>query len=226
MSENKEIEWRAEEVRYSSPVTVLIWDHFCILKSVMSKKTSFEEESPETAVASVVHKNIKTMLQLRQQAEERKGLRYVLANQATQFMGSFSFVLIQVVVIVFWISVNSRWAPESWKFDPFPYFLLSTIMAIQAILIAIFILMNQNHMKDLAQKSDGLDVQINLLTEHEVTQIMSMVEKIYSHLNIKEKNQDLTELKKETSPEKVLQVIEQEIGKMEKASTTDMANPT
>ncbi len=77
-------------------------------------------------------------------------------------------------------------------------------------------------MKDLAQKREDLDVQINLLTEHEVTQIMKMVEKIYGHLNVKEKNKDLSDLKVETSPEKVLQVIEQEIGKMERAPTANL----
>jgi uncharacterized membrane protein len=81
--------------------------------------------------------------------------------------------------------------------------------------------MNQNHMKDLAQKKEDLDAQINLLTEHEVTQIMNMVEKIHRHLNVSGENQDLSDLKAETSPEKVLQVIEQEIGKMEKSSTRE-----
>lgn len=184
----------------------------------MTKKKANAEANPELMVAGVVHKNIKTMLQLRQQAEESKGFHYVLANRATQFMGSFLFVVLQVALISIWVGVNSRWGPENWKFDPYPFVLLSTVMAVQAILIAIFILMNQNHMKDLAQKSEDLDVQINLLTEHEVTQVMKMVEKIYTHLNIKEKTQDLSELRKETSPEKVLQVIEHEIGKMEKSA--------
>ena len=185
----------------------------------MTVKTNTTKDNSGPLVAGVVHRNIKTMLQLRQQAESRKGMRYRLANHITQYMGSFSFVSIQMVFIFLWVLINSEWVPETWRFDKFPFVLLSLTMTVEAIFIAIFILMNQNHMKDLAQKREDLDVQINLLTEHEVTQIMSMVEKIYSHLNIKEKNQDLSDLKAETSPAKVLQVIEQEIGKMEKSST-------
>ena len=191
----------------------------------MTNDKTTAEGHPEPLVAGIVHKNIKTMLQLRQQAEERRGFRYFVANQITQYVGSFSFALIQVAFIFLWVGINSRWAPDGWRFDQFPYALLSTVLTLEAILIAIFILMTQNHMKDLAQKREDLDVQINLLTEHEVTQIMSMVEKIHSHLNVRGENRDLTDLKVETSPERVLQVIEQEIGKMEKSSTPDLEGP-
>ncbi len=172
--------------------------------------------SSEPLVASVVHKNIKTMLQVRQQAEDRRGYQYRLVSRITEYMGSFPFVLVQAAFISLWVGINSDWVSGVWKFDKFPYPLLSIAMTAEAIFIAIFILMNQNHMKDLAQKREDLDVQISLLTEHEVTQIMSMTEKISKHLNIKEKNQNIQDLKTETSPEKVLQVIELEIEKMEK----------
>lgn len=184
----------------------------------MIQNTSLNDELTEPVLADIVHKNIKTMLQLRQQAEQRRGYRYIIANQITQYVGSFAFTMIQISFLILWISINSSWMPVQWRFDQFPYALLSTILTVEAILIAIFILMNQNHLKDLAQKSEDLNVQISLLTEHEVTQIISMVEKIYDHLNIIGSNKDISDLKLEMSPEKVLQVIEKETVKMAKTS--------
>ena len=53
-------------------------------------------------------------------------------------------------------------------------------------------------------------LHINLLTEHEVTRLIGLVDSIASHLKIENKSSDLKDLKKDTSPEKVFNVIEKE----------------
>ncbi len=188
----------------------------------MKKKKLFTEPSAKPLVADIVHKNIKKMLQLRKQNEERRGLPNRIADKITQYIGSISFAVIHLVFIFLWVGVNSSWSPKEWNFDPSPYTLLSTVLTVEALFMAIFILMNQNEMKDDSQNKDDLNIQIDLLTEHEVTKIMSKVEKIYTHLEIKDKNNAI-DPKVETSPEKVLQVIEQESLKMVNSAPPDLA---
>lgn len=169
----------------------------------------------EKVVAGVVHRNIRTMLQLRQQAEQSKGIQYRFGNAITRFIGSLLFVGVQIFLVLGWILVNLGWISRFRPFDPYPFTLLSTLLTIEAIFIAIFILLNQNHMADLQQKREELDIQISLLTEQEVTEIMGLVDTISRHLRVKGNSKDLSDLKKETSPVEVLQEIEKEIGKME-----------
>jgi uncharacterized membrane protein len=74
----------------------------------MTTKKNFIELNSKPLVASVVHKNIKTMLQMRKQAENISGKKYHLVNRITQFMGSFSFVLIQLGFIFLWMIINRK----------------------------------------------------------------------------------------------------------------------
>lgn len=180
----------------------------------MKGKAASSENHDDKAVAGVVHRNIRTMLHVRQQAEQRKGIQYRFGNSITRHIGSLSFACIQASFVLGWLVINLGWIPNFQPFDFYPFPLLSTLLTIEAIFVAIFILINQNHMAALAQKREELDIQISLLTEHEVTQIMGLVDKISRHLNVKGNSKDISDLKKETSPEKVLQEIDKEIGKM------------
>jgi uncharacterized membrane protein len=180
-------------------------------------KNEIRPEPDNKAVAGVVHRNIRSMLQLRQQAEQRKGIQYRFSNFVTRNMGSLPFACIQTLIILGWFVVNMGWIPGLRQFDSYPFTLLSTVLTIEAIFVAIFILMNQNHMADLEEKREDLNIQISLLTEHEVTQIMALVDKISHHLNVRGSSVDISDLKKETSPEKVLLEIERELGNMEKS---------
>ena len=73
-------------------------------------------------------------------------------------------------------------------------------------------------MADLEEKREELGLQINLLTEHEVTRLISLVDSIANHLRVTAKDNDIGDLKKDTSPEKVLNVIEKEMDNLEKKS--------
>lgn len=64
-----------------------------------------------------------------------------------------------------------------------------------------------------ADKWSELDLQISLLTEHEVTKILTLITAIAKKMNIEvAQNKEIEELSKEVHPEKVLDT-------MEKAST-------
>jgi uncharacterized membrane protein len=60
-----------------------------------------------------------------------------------------------------------------------------------------------------ADKWAELDLQVSLLTEHEVTHIMNLVRAIAKKMDIKEEEgTDIEELSKDISPEKVLDTME------------------
>ena len=76
-------------------------------------------------------------------------------------------------------------------------------------------------MSALEEKREELGLEINLLTEHEVTRLITLVASLANHLKVTTKDQDFGDLKKETSPEQVLNVIENEMDKLEKKPSKD-----
>ena len=183
------------------------------------KDKSGRDENKE--VAGIVHKNTRTMLGLRQETEKQKGVQQQFAAAIARHAGSMPFVYSELIFITGWIGLNLGWIPSVRRFDPWPFPLLALITTVEAIFLAIFILVSQNRMSALEEKREELDLQINLLTEHEVTRLITLVDTIANHLKVTTKDQDLGDLKKETSPEQVLNVIEKEMDKLEKRPSKD-----
>ena len=159
----------------------------------------------------VVKDNVRTLLDIRHKAESNKSSQHRIATAITGFAGSMNFVYLHVLVFAVWITVNVVKVNGFPSFDPFPFPLLTLVATTEAIFLAIFILMSQNSFAVLEKKREELEIQISLLTEHEVTRLIALVDKIATHLNISYDNQEISRLKEHTHPDKVLQIIENEM---------------
>jgi len=100
------------------------------------------------------------------------------------FVGTISFVVTQCLLFVAWIIVNAGTIPQLTPFDPFPYPLLSSITSLEAVLLTAFVLIKQNRMAVIADRRDHLDLQVNLLTEREATQIIQMLDRLSAHFGV------------------------------------------
>jgi len=65
-----------------------------------------------------------------------------IADAVTAFMGSWAFIVIQTVIVLFWIAVNI-WL-LSRPFDPYPFILLNLAFSTQAAYAAPLILLAGN----------------------------------------------------------------------------------
>jgi uncharacterized membrane protein len=62
--------------------------------------------------------------------------------------------------------------------------LLSSITSLEAVLLTAFVLIKQNRMAVIADRRDYLDLQVNLLTEREATQIIQMLDRLSTHFGV------------------------------------------
>ena len=93
-------------------------------------------------------------------------------------------------------------------FDPFPYGLLTMIVSLEAIFLSTFVLISQNRLSAESDRRADLDLQIGLLTEHELTRVLQMLDAIQDKLGVADhKNSELADLEMETRPEDVLAEI-------------------
>jgi uncharacterized membrane protein len=117
------------------------------------------------------------------------------------------FVYIHLLVFGLWLVVNLPWSPLP-RFDP-SYVVLAMAASVEAIFLSTFILITQNRMTAQADERADLDLQISLLTEHEITRLITLVTAMAERMGIHTaEDPELAELAKDVVPEKVLDSME------------------
>jgi uncharacterized membrane protein len=108
-----------------------------------------------------------------------------------------------------WIVFNTLTITQPRHFDPAPFSLLGTTVALEAILLASLILMRQARMSRRAEERDHLMLQILLLTEKEITAVLGMDRKIAEQVGLEHvaNTNEIRELSQHTSIDDVAQTI-------------------
>lgn len=167
-----------------------------------------DEEADSPLLSKVLEHNIRTIAYLRLRASRSRGLQERLADTITTFSGHMVFVYVHIIWFGLWILLNTGRMGIS-AFDPFPYGLLTMIVSLEAIFLSTFVLISQNRLSAEAEGRANLSLQIGLLTEHEVTRVLQMLDAIQDKLGIdNDEDSELADLEMETKPEDVLAEIE------------------
>jgi uncharacterized membrane protein len=174
-----------------------------------SKKGPTTPSPKPPGLASVLARNIRTLEERRAREEAGATLEERIAGAITRFSGTMRFVYIHAVVYGFWIIANLGIVPGVPKFDP-SFVILAMVASVEAIFLSTFILITQNRMSAAADKRAELDLQISLLSEHEVTKLVTLLSAIADRLGIQtEVDEEVEELKEDVAPEAVLDEIEE-----------------
>ena len=161
-------------------------------------------------MGSVLVRNIDTLKSRRDREGSAASFQERLAGAITRFTGSMAFVYLHLALFGSWILLNLGVFAAIPKFDP-SFVILAMVASVEAIFLSTFVLISQNRMTASADKRADLDLQINLLAEHEVTKLIAMVSAIADHLGIEtEADTEVQELKQDVAPEAVLDKMEEE----------------
>ena len=133
---------------------------------------------------AAVAQNIDKIVQVESKALQPRSSSEALTSAIGGFVGTISFVVLQCLGCAGWIVVNSGVIHQVAPFDPFPFPLLSAITSLEAVLLTAFVLIKQNRMGAVIDRRDHLDLQVNLLTEREATQIIQMLDRLSTHLGV------------------------------------------
>jgi uncharacterized membrane protein len=172
------------------------------------RKSSRTPSKDKPELAGVVRENIGSLIAVRDAAEKKKSFQNKLADLLTRFSGSMMFVYVHTVWFGLWIYINTSLLRNN-PFDPFPFSLLTLIVSLEAIFLSTFVLISQNHAAQVADKRADLDLQINLLSEHEVTRLLTIMDALANHLGIDvPEKPHVEELKKDVDAKEVLDEIE------------------
>ncbi len=163
------------------------------------------EDNP--ALSKIIERNIRTVINLRLKAAREQSLQDHIADVFTSFSGRMVFVYVHVVWFSVWILLNTGRLGVH-PFDPFPYGLLTMIVSLEAIFLSTFVLISQNRLSEESEHRADLDLHIGLLTEHELTRVLQMLDAIQEKMGIEDHEEsELADLEMETKPEDVLAEI-------------------
>lgn len=97
------------------------------------------------------------------------------ADFLTHFFGTVTFFVGNTLFFVMWIVWNLGLIPVVPIIDPFPFFLLTTFVSLEAIFLAIIVLISQNREAKIAELREEVELYINTYAESEITKIMYLL---------------------------------------------------
>lgn len=119
-----------------------------------------------------------------------------IADIIATFSGSIPFLMLNLIIFVVWIGLNTV-APKSIQFDPFPFQFLTMAVSLEAIFLSIFVLVSQNRQAAKDRIKADLDYQVDVKAEMEMSVMASKIhdmERKLQHIH-----SDLLEFKGEST---------------------------
>jgi uncharacterized membrane protein len=149
-----------------------------------------EEAIDQSATPPSAQNNINAIVSLEEEALSRRTISDHISDVIANFVGSIPFVVVHLVWFAVWVGVNTGWLLGALKFDPYPFALLCMLVSLEGVLLSTFVLIKQNRMSRHADRRAHLDLQINLLSEREITKILQLQRLICERLQIEEGSRD------------------------------------
>jgi uncharacterized membrane protein len=174
--------------------------------------TGYDTRSPTykppqpSGLTPVLERNIEALYKRRQREAKAESWEERAAGLITRFTGSMAFVYLHLLVFGFWVIANLHWIPAVPAWDE-SFVVLAMLASVEAIFLSTFVLITQNRMAAAANQRADLDLQISLLTEHEITKLTVVVSEMARRMAV-QTDAELEEVKQDVAPDTVLDKIE------------------
>lgn len=129
------------------------------------------------------------------------------ADFLTAKFGTVTFLALNMIWFAAWIAINTGNVPGVEAFDPFPFGLLTMIVSLEAIGLAIIVLVSQNREARISELREEIELQINTVSETELTKLISLMALLLEKQGVK--IDDDPELKKMLKPTDSAEMIRQ-----------------
>jgi uncharacterized membrane protein len=131
-----------------------------------------------------------------------------IADFLTKSFGTLSFLIVNVLFFGFWFATNSGLLGIA-PFDPPPFSMLTMIVSLEAIFLAIIVLMSQNRAGKIADIRQKMDFEIDVVAEEEITKMIQLLEKLHEHAGIPLDDVELREMERNVDLQAIRREAEQ-----------------
>ena len=139
---------------------------------------------PEEFAQNPTQQNIEAIAKLEEEALDRRTAAEHASDTIVKSIGSTPFLLLHVLLVGIWSTVNLNLIAGVKAFDPFPFGILALLLAAESVFLTIFVLISQNRMAREAERRSHLDLQVGMLAEQELTVMLQMLQKLCHHAGV------------------------------------------
>lgn len=107
-----------------------------------------------------------------------------VADLLTQKFGTILFLSLNAVWFIVWLLINLDLVPGIKPFDPFPFGLLTMIVSLEAIFLAIIVLISQNREEKITDLREEISLQIGIYSERELSKVLELMTLLLKKNNI------------------------------------------
>ena len=154
----------------------------------------------------------KILKSLKAKADAKRTVTERIADWMTSHFGTMFFLTLNVIIFFLWLLINTGKISGMPIFDPFPFNLLTTVVSLEAIMLAIFVLISQNRAARVDDVREETHLQIDLITEKEVTKVLKLLTTIAEKNGIDlSQDPELQKMLKPVSADDLEKMLEKEI---------------
>lgn len=169
--------------------------------------TTPASNSSNSAQPSHVAGTIEEVLRLEEMEQVEMSWADHLADRVAALGGSMAFVWFHVIWFGAWI-IGNLIAGDA-GFDSFPFGLLTMIVSLEAIFLAMFVLMAQNRQALRDDRRAKIDLEVNMIAEREITKILTMLAAIQKELGLgNEQDREVLEMNSETHVADLVEAVD------------------
>lgn len=159
---------------------------------------------------SAIDRNIETIHSLRIEADQNRRLDQKFVDHVAVFAGSTNSIYYHIVFYGLCFLITRKLET------------IGMVASLEAIVLSVFVLINQKRMNSLERRHSDLHLQTSLLVESEITRLARAVDLIAQKLDVElTLGANLEEAKKEVRPLEVLKRISEQENNAPTHSTLD-----
>ena len=171
----------------------------------------FSYLNPFSSHAENVDRRRKAILSFKAKEDAKRSPAERLADGMTAKFGSVAFLAINALWFAVWIVINTGLVPGVEPFDPFPFGLLTMVVSLEAIFLAIIVLISQNREARVAELREEIELQIGTLAESEITKLIGLMVKLLEKEGIAIDDPDLKKMMKPADNDQIERNLEREL---------------
>ena len=161
--------------------------------------------SRRRTIEDITKRNVTTIAAMEIAAATGRTFGERVADLVVKWVGSWTFLIVQSVMLVIWMMFNIFGWINHW--DPYPFVLLNLILSFQAAFATPIILMSENRQARLDERRNHLDLQINLLAEQENTEQLRLLRLLCEHAGIHANTPEAHALEGTADPDSIVRQI-------------------
>lgn len=153
---------------------------------------------------------------MRARADAKRTFTDKVADKLTARFGTVLFLTLNGIWFAIWIVLNTNILPGVEPFDPFPFGLLTMIVSLEAIFLAIIVLISQNRAAKVDELREEIDLQINSISETEVSKVIEMLAILLKKNGIKLDDPEIEDMVRPLRNEDIERILEKQLDSKDK----------